>query len=41
MSESRNIAHVVMEECRRNFGSWNQNVSEGGAGSIIFFNEQT
>ena len=41
MNESRNIAHVVMEERRRNFGSWNQNVSEGGAGFIILRNEQT
>ena len=41
MSESRNIAHVVMEERRRNFGSWNQNVLEGGVGSIILRNEQT
>ena len=41
MSESRNIADVVMEERRRNFGSWNQNVSEGGVGFIILRNEQT
>ena len=41
MSESRNIADVVIEERRRNFGSWNQNVSEGAAGFIILRNEQT
>ena len=41
MSESRNIADVVMEERRRNFGSWNQNVLEGGVGSIILRNGQT
>ena len=41
MSESRNIADVVMEERGWNFGSWNQNVLEGGAGSIILRNGQT